>query len=62
MDTVEMRNVYESIDHNSQWYSLNYLNQLVPMITRTALMMKSSAEERVTFARSLLEFDMNATV
>jgi hypothetical protein len=34
METLKMKNVYRTIEHNRQYYDWRYLNQLVPVIVK----------------------------
>ena len=52
-----MRNVFESLDHNSQLYSRAFLNQLVPFISKIASMTDTKANMRVQKAREMLLLD-----
>jgi hypothetical protein len=56
-----MKNVFQSIDHNSQLYSRVFLNQLIPFIGQIS-QMKSDASERIVKAESLLSFDASKVV
>lgn len=59
--SLSMRNVYESLDHNSQYYSHRYLNQLIPIITEVSTnpLKEAAAYERVEYARKLLNFNLD---
>ena len=56
-----MKNVYMSIDHNSQLYSRIFLNQLVPFIAQISFM-EATASDRVVKARALLHFETDSTI
>ena len=55
--TTDMRNVFESLDHNSQLYSRIFLNQIVPFISKIASMTDTKSNIRVQKAREMLLLD-----
>ena len=58
MHTELVRNVQQSLDHNSQLYSRIWLNALVPFLAGSAQMAldpKSTAQERINYGLSMLE-------
>lgn len=56
-----MKNVYQSIDHNSFLYSRVFFNQLIPFIGLVSFM-DATASERVVKAKALLQFQTDATI
>jgi len=47
------------LDHNSQLYSKNFLDPIVPFLSRIATMTDSKAKERVQVAKDMLTFTTN---
>lgn len=56
-----MKNVFESIDHNSQLYSRIYLDQLIPLLAQVSFT-DASAAERVVKAKALLRFESQSPI
>lgn len=59
---MQMKNVQESVDHNSQLYSRVFLNQLIPMVGQVAMMKEASARQRVAKAETLLKLDTETRI
>jgi hypothetical protein len=56
-----MKNVFESIDHNSQLYSRIYLDQLIPLLAQVSYT-DASAAKRVVKAKALLWFESQSPI
>ena len=59
---MQMKNVQESVDHNSQLYSRVFLNQLIPMVGQVSMMKDASARQRVAKAETLLKLDTETRI
>ena len=57
-----MKNVYQSLDHNSQLYSRTFLNQLIPMIAQVTAMKNFTSGARIYKAERMLSIDTESHV